>query len=940
MGKQSKRKNKRRSGGGGGSKGNIHPNPTGLAADDDLSTTTANTGGAAANIIKKIRHGDPRVRHAALVALSSTLFDSTSLSNAAKKKKRERGNISTTTNSSAADASNPTLLRALSEKILDVDIPCATVAVGCLSNYVSFYFGDSDESVMEEENSGINELEVSSEVMVPILLRRIQTSLATIQSMGSQMMTTDGDVGSKKEATKKKGGNKKGKAATTTKNNSNAMDKQWSSLKEQWSLLSLSLLTLAGLIENCPKAVRRLGATAFPQLLSVLPMAADSLQLLTATKKSISDMGKEGEPIADAVTNAARALHSLLDDNATLIRSLPLGTVAAASITPSVISAVTLLTNTIKNLSFSDITRLHAAGSILSLRRVLVLEKETGTTMNEEERLVVSLQSSTNDVVVPTLCSLFDIDNGDDTTSNPKQLLSRMMTLSRKISTIKQDERMESQIEKEVKARKEPARDIARRQKKTKEEKKKNKEKESAIMEVMEEDDSKKMDGAKEDQSNDATMVVEEEEDEDGSKPNKEAEEGDLKQELDDVVQSWKDLVGSHKLALELVANLCSGGQQEEGEEGDMDGGMMYADDDDEHMWDSDDEAKLMASAAAASSSGGGATMTSPYEQATYDSVASNHLPELILVFFRKWVGFLPAALLDSDENTAPALVSEDVDEILSTCALCLGNVVAMSNLPTWSAPPAADAAATSKGGNSNATIKNGLQWCWWELGSILNSSSPNSSYSDNYESKSHVASVMLSLLRSQPESLTLVDSPTLDCLLALLLSQQQQQPPKKMENNSKESTVVQMHCHIIAMLGVLCCSEEQRPTYHSSATSMGARVCRALLERLRSASDDNNHNHANAVTNSTIVTHEILNVLMDIYGDDDEIKEEVFRKEDVLGHFQRCLPGFKRRVKKVAATAASGPVGGGGFVSREEVDVWSEAALNASRFIKYKKGR
>mmetsp|Transcript_1754 Transcript_1754/g.2595 ORF Transcript_1754/g.2595 Transcript_1754/m.2595 type:complete len:140 (+) Transcript_1754:3-422(+) len=139
-------------------------------------------------------------------------------------------------------------------------------------------------------------------------------------------------------------------------------------------------------------------------------------------------------------------------------------------------------------------------------------------------------------------------------------------------------------------------------------------------------------------------------------------------------------------------------------------------------------------------------------------------------------------------------------------------------------------------------------------------------------------------------------------------------------------------------MLGVLCCSEEQRPTYHSSATAMGAKVCRALLERLRSASEDNNHNHANAVTNSVIVTHEILNVLMDIYGDDDEIKEEVFRREDVLGHFQRCLPGFKRRVKKVAATAGSG--GGGGSVSREEVDVWSEAALNASRFIKYMKGR
>lgn len=188
---------------------------------------------------------------------------------------------------------------------------------------------------------------------------------------------------------------------------------------------------------------------------------------------------------------------------------------------------------------------------------------------------------------------------------------------------------------------------------------------------------------------------------------------------------------------------------------------------------------------------------------------------------------------------------------------------------------------------------------------------------------KSHITSVMLSMLRNQPQAPTLVDSSTLDLLLALLSQQ-----PRSDNSNAH----VQMQCHVISMMGVRC--SEPHPA------SVDTRVCSALLEQLRSvmmiendSNTDSGNNGGGAARHSVIITHEVLNILMDMYGADN-CHEEVFEREDVLGHFQRCLPGFKRRIKKIAWD--------GGRKSKrydEEVGVWNETALNASRFIKYKKG-
>ncbi|KAL7540799.1 hypothetical protein ACHAXR_011193 [Thalassiosira sp. AJA248-18] len=996
MGKQSKRKNKRRN-----NAGKHHHNPTGLAQDD--AAATASAGGSTAllsgassaptdnspvdNIIKKVRHGDPRVRHAALVALAGTLYDSAALTSAASKKKKSMsGNAknaaASSSSSAAAEANNPTLLRALSEKILDGDAPCAITAVGCLSNYVTFYCSSDGNGDGGDDD---DEMEITSDVMVPILLKRVETSLGAITALGNQIMASAAAAAAKAgvagatagasntTATSKKPTNKK-----KDDNNKSPIEKLWPSFTEQWSLLSLTLLTLAGLIENCPRAFQRMGggATVFGQLLGVLPLAGKSMEYCNSnmqqqqqtTPKKDGDEKGGGEVILDAATNASRALHSLLDDNTELISSLGGGGSSA-----TLLSATSELTAIIQNVKFCNMTRLHACGAILSLRRVLVLEKElavSGGCISQEDGLVgQALQSCTNDVIVPMLHSLFyqfnDIDSSTSSKdvvdgSNPMQLSSQMIILSQKLTTLKQDEEMESSVVKDVNSRKEPARLIARRLKQQKEEKKKKKKDSSSTMGM--EEDGKDNTSAKKEAEGDVAMIVEEEDD-NASKTaeqqeEKEEKEGDLQQELDNVVQSWRDLVGSHKLALELVANLCSGiddsadGIEEED-------GM---DDDDEHMWDSDDEAKLVASAqasAAAAAGGGGATTVTPCEQATYNAMSNPQLqlPTQVLLFFQKWMSFLSSSssssssTMGSNDNgdkdgavvaieplqpqPLPTLVLEDVDELLSTCALCLGNVVACTTLPVWSSPiPPGQQQQTkflSQGVVGKCLVTNGVELFWWECVSIL-------SYHQRNESSStikslmlplhHVTSVMLSLLQNQPKSRMLVDSPTLDRLFDLLNN-------NSSSNNSDDDGVTNlqtMQCHIISMMGLLC--SEAHPA------EIDARVCSALLERLRSvvASDDNGGNTNISSTlllrYSIIITHEIFNVLMDIYGSDD-CHENVFEKYNVLDHFQRCLPGFKRRIKKMTFSS------GGRMSSEEEekVNVWNETALNASRFIKYKKG-
>ena len=82
---------------------------------------------------------------------------------------------------------------------------------------------------------------------------------------------------------------------------------------------------------------------------------------------------------------------------------------------------------------------------------------------------------------------------------------------------------------------------------------------------------------------------------------------------------------------------------------------------------------------------------------------------------------------------------------------------------------------------------------------------------------------------------------------------------------------------------------------------------------------------------NATVpIQNEILNVLMDIYGDDDDDKRnDLFDSLGLIGIFQKVIPLFKSNINKLKR---------GSQFSDSELLQWKETALNGRRFIDYKR--
>lgn len=110
----------------------------------------------------------------------------------------------------------------------------------------------------------------------------------------------------------------------------------------------------------------------------------------------------------------------------------------------------------------------------------------------------------------------------------------------------------------------------------------------------------------------------------------------------------------------------------------------------------------------------------------------------------------------------------------------------------------------------------------------------------------------------------------------------------------------------MVEMVGILC-SQETHPE------QVNIKVCSTLMQL--------------PIKSATIV-NEVLNALMDIYGEDD-CHPQVFRSMQVLVYFQKTIPQFKKLIELERSN-----------VSREEIELWRESALNGSRFVNYKKGQ
>jgi hypothetical protein len=153
------------------------------------------------------------------------------------------------------------------------------------------------------------------------------------------------------------------------------------------------------------------------------------------------------------------------------------------------------------------------------------------------------------------------------------------------------------------------------------------------------------------------------------------------------------------------------------------------------------------------------------------------------------------------------------------------------------------------------------------------------------------VLALVVMVLQAMPALRQQASATELDLLLSLLSP-----------SSTKESQAVIREA--VVVLGVLC-SEA-----HSA--KVNAQVCAALLA---TASDDN-----------PLVRAEVLNVLMDIYGDDD-CHPAVFTKLEVLRHFEESVPELEQQLSQVDRRT----------IDPNDLDHWKETALNGARFLEYK---
>ena len=408
-----------------------------------------------------------------------------------------------------------------------------------------------------------------------------------------------------------------------------------------------------------------------------------------------------------------------------------------------------------------------------------------------------ALQSAVITDAIPLLHSMLELNV-------QSSLVEHYMECHKKWLEEEADGNLEREAIQAVNRRREPARSIARRQKEMKAEKMKA---EQTIM-----DDNEKADDGM---------------DSDGKQVPQEGE--DAREALEKARDAWHNAVEPLELALEILANLTSLGPQHPTMEGvNTDGG-----------WDPEDETMMIAQHEEMEE-----VTLSPLDDALIRAVVAAQIPSRLVSLLKNLCEPLPQNILPD--------AKEDIVQVQSKCAACLGNCVG-EHFPNWT------------------------EGLLQELRLALEASNGNPS----------IANALTAALKSRAELRKQCEAPELELLFRLASSSPCQ----------KEA---------VEMMGILC-SMEPHPE------EVNRKVCHVLMS---------------ITSKKSAVINEILNALMDIYGDDG-CHPSVFSELGVLEYFRRAIPSFKKVIQCDRDEA-----------SVEEVEQWQETALNASRFVSYKKGR
>eukprot|EP00522_Entomoneis_paludosa_P015485 CAMPEP_0172443650 /NCGR_PEP_ID=MMETSP1065-20121228/3881_1 /TAXON_ID=265537 /ORGANISM="Amphiprora paludosa, Strain CCMP125" /LENGTH=710 /DNA_ID=CAMNT_0013193959 /DNA_START=34 /DNA_END=2166 /DNA_ORIENTATION=- len=225
-------------------------------------------------------------------------------------------------------------------------------------------------------------------------------------------------------------------------------------------------------------------------------------------------------------------------------------------------------------------------------------------------------------------------------------------------------------------------------------------------------------------------------------------------------------------------------------------------------------------------------------------------------------------AQLWSSTAPLPPVIAQHVSDLQAKVAVCLAHVLAMM-------------------GGSETSDGNGLTTLWNDLIRA-------------FDKQPSVAGTMVVALQTQPELCIKVLQPAhVDLFLSYLMAD----APLSNDNATRD---------VVALLGAILCQQDH-------TREMNQKVCLALLKAGTDAPSKD------SPPTSVSIMAETLNVLMDIYGDDDR-HPDVFQEMNVLSHFQRTVPIVKQKLNIANDQDA-------------DAEFIGEIAMNASRFIQYKKG-
>jgi len=935
MGKHSRRKNRK----GNNAKGTTKGNSSSTNSATVITSPSSTSPSTSSPIIQKIRHGDVKVRHGALSALSSTLFSPESLSSTSSSKSKGTIKIE--------------LLQAVMERIMDEDLPSALCAAGCIANYILF----------QESNSNSNTNRVET-ILAPILFTRMDKVCNTIEKLGQKMVqeasptstaaaiatgtatTTATQRNNKEQTSKKKKQQRATTAASTPASSTKQIELMASSFMEQFALLSLCLHALCGLVENI-SANNTSSSILFHQRDQFLSSTMRAFNLAkhmisslftpTSNSTTASDANananinnsfqndtvknilikKENELnlISDVLTYTSRTIHSSSDDNPTFIQLV----LANTNWSDDIIS-------TISNMSLPALSRLHCAGFVINTRHSIAYDisssstsssssgnttTTTTTTTGQLQQIQSNLETTITTQILPLLSSSTFYSN-DVTIALWKQIEMNEIKLKEE----QQDELIEKNVISIVDGKKESARQIARRQKQIKAAAKAVAKAAKEAASAAKQQDSIMKDGGDDDDDDDDDSG---DDDDDAMKTQEMCEDNEDKSKHDEItedkydkaVNAWKNAHLPLKLSVEIIANLCAG--RNRGGEGELHDNHAIEnddDDDDDMVWGLEEEERLLASGKGL----GGEVYRNKEDEQLFNTIISSGVPDRVLSIFGNVILSLIQNGRGNDngdvsksndvKHDIPSVVLEDLSEILTKYGICLGNI--LCNLGEW------------KSNESDLTS------VWNEFLQCLRAAMDGEKV--DYANKtlpcsaiSAVMSTMNAFLRFRSSLASCVNEQDLDLILSyVLLEAPLSTSGMEIDANSDRQDmedISDIQKDAIGLLGILC--SEPHPS------QINEKICKVfliVLSRIHST--------------STKVMSEILNALMDIYAldeDDPNNHENVFRDNHVLDAFQKSVPVLKRKIREEKGGKASSSV--------EDIEFFKETALNASRFINYKKG-